>query len=452
MLLPRRLRRWRAHRVWLRDPARALRLLGREEQTSLDGESLALLSWLLLTFVGDEARASEVARLALARGGDTRLASSALAEVLARRGDFDGAIATLRAAHERLPEVTWYELSISDLLEEAGRTAEAEATLERAVTDPELRRHALKRLSRLALERGDAQRAEGYFADLVALEPDYLVYASDYVTLGGLQLESGQPDAARATLRAGAQVYPRNAELRALLREHFGEDPPDAEPSIAPVREEELGVRRLPVRTEMITARTGLLDVVDAATAATRTPGDVIAVAESAAAAGQGRLIPLELIDPEPLARLLSRFVGSIGPLHSPAGMQGAIFEAGRPRVVLGALAAVATKPFGRRGWFYRVAGQATALIDDVAAALPPNDHHLVLGPRDPDGLAHELAQRLGCEAAIVDANHLSGAWIVAASPGVDRAWLTAALNDNPAGNQDERTPVVIVRRVEPPA
>ena len=38
-------------------------------------------------------------------------------------------------------------------------------------------------------------------------------------------------------------------------------------------------------------------------------------------------------------------------------------------------------------------------------------------------------------------------AGVVAASGGVDRRWLEAALNDNPAGNQDERTPVVIVRR-----
>jgi F420-0:gamma-glutamyl ligase len=197
----------------------------------------------------------------------------------------------------------------------------------------------------------------------------------------------------------------------------------------------------------MITARTGVLDVVDDATADVRRDGDVVALAESAAAAGQGRLVPLELIKPGPLARLLSRFVGKIGPLHSAEGMQGAIMEAGRPRVVAGTVGAIVTKPFGRRGWFYRIAGQGTALIDDVAAALPPNDHHLVFGPRDPDGLASELAARLHCGAAIVDANHLSGAWVVAASEGIDRAWLEAALNDNPAGNQDERTPVVIVRR-----
>ena len=87
-------------------------------------------------------------------------------------------------------------------------------------------------------------------------------------------------------------------------------------------------------------------------------------------------------------------------------------------------------------------------MIDDVAACMPPHDHHVLFGPRDPDGLARSLAAQLGCEVAIVDANHLSGAWVVGATPKVDRRWLTAALADNPAGNEDERTPIVLVRRI----
>src|SRR5205823_12621702 len=119
------------------------------------------------------------------------------------------------------------------------------------------------------------------------------------------------------------------------------------------------------VRTRMITARTGVLDVVDEATADLRRDDDVVALAESAAAAGQGRLVPLELIRPGPLARLLSRFVGRIGPLHSPEGMQGAIMAAGRARVLAGAAAGALGKLVGRRGWFYRVAGPGAAMIDD---------------------------------------------------------------------------------------
>lgn len=441
--------RWRAKRVWLRDPARAIALLDGIPDRAMDGEALGVRAWLALTFERDETGAELAARLALQRRGDTRLASAALAEVLLRRRDYDEALATLRAARQRLPEIPWYAITIADALTEAGRGAPARALLERAAEHPQLRRHALKRLSRLALEDDDRGAARRWFQQLVDLAPNYLVYASDYLRLAELQLADGEADAARETLARGARIYPRNRELRALRAERFGERAPLSEPARAPVSEERVGARRIPVRTEMITARTGLAPVVDRATVDVRRPGDVIAIGESPAAAGQARVVPLELIRPGPLARLLSGYVGSIGPLHSPEGMQGAIMETGRGRVIAGAFAALLGKLVGRRGWFYLVAGPPTAMIDDVAAAMPPHDHHVVFGPRAPAELATELAAQLGCGVAIVDANHLTGAWVVGASPGVDSAWVEAALSDNPAGNEDERTPIVILRPLE---
>src|SRR6267378_2753809 len=227
----RRIGHWRGRRVWLRDPARALRLLG-DDPTRLDAESASIRAWLLLTYARDPERAEEAARAALAQDGDTRFASATLVEVHMRRGEADEAIAVLEAARAKLPDVKWYALTLADVLEEAGRVPQAEAVLEEALADAELRRHALKRLSRLALERGDRARARGFCTELVALEPDYLVYASDYVTLGTLALDDGDRDAARDTWRAGAGVYPRNAELGRLLAEHFDETPPEKAPNI----------------------------------------------------------------------------------------------------------------------------------------------------------------------------------------------------------------------------
>jgi tetratricopeptide (TPR) repeat protein len=445
-------RRWRARRVWLRDPQRALVLLREDARGGEQGdpEALSLLAWLHLTYQRDEAQAERAARLALRGGGEGRFAAAALAAVLLDRGEHDEAIEVLEAARRRNPGVPWYALSIVDALLEAGRSEEAEGLLEQAAASgPPLRRHALKRLSRLLLERGDREGARRWFGQLLELAPDYLVYASDYVTAGKLELEleAGDRDAAKAIWRRGAGIYPRHEGLRALLAEHFGDAGPRAAPRIARVSEQSVGARRIPVRTPFITARTGLDDVIDRATADLRAPADVLVLAESAAAAGQGKIVPLELVEAGPMARVLSRFVGEIGPLHSPEGMQGAILEAGRARVVAGAIAGAAGKLARRRGWFYRVAGPAAAMIDDVAACMPPHDHHILFGPRDPDGLAAALARRLGCEVAVVDANHVTGAWVVGATPGVDRRWLTEALADNPAGNEDEGTPVVLVRR-----
>jgi len=439
--------RWRARRTWLRTPARARERLERARAAgSLGGDDLGLLAWLELTLEGDEDSAERDARAALAQAGEARFAAAALAEALQRRGDADGAVEAIRSARERHPKIPWYALTLADALVAAGRVDEARPVLEEAAEHPELRRHALKRLSRLTLEQGDAAAARHWFAELVALAPDYLVYASDYDRLGTLELAAGEREAAHATWRCGARIYPRNARLRELLAEHFGEREALARPKIAPVSEGQVGAKRIPVRTPFITLRTRLAELIADATRDVLEPGDVIALAESATAASQGRIVPLELVGSGPLARVLCRFVGKIGPLHSPEGMQGAVLVAGRPRVVLGAIAGAVGKLIGRRGWFYRVAGPQTAMIDDVAAAMPPHDHHVVFGPRAPDETAAELAAALGAAVAIVDANHLTGAWVVGASSGVDRPWLTAALEDNPAGNEDEQTPVVLVR------
>lgn len=443
-----RLAHWRASRIWLRRPHRALALLGPPAaHAGLDCDRLGLRAWLTLTCERDAAEAERLAREALRRPGDLRFATASLAEALLRERRHGEAIEALRAARARLPHVPWYTLTLADALEDARRPEEAVALLEEAAAQgPPLRRHALKRLSRMALERQDAEAARRWFGALIDLAPDYLVYASDYVTLGRLQLEAGERQAALETWRRGARLYPRNPDLRELRAQHFEDVEPLAEARIAPVSEHSVGATRMPVRTPMINLRTDLGELIAVATEDRRQPGDVIAIAESATAAAQGRIVPLELMRPGALARLLSRFVGKIGPLHSHEGMQGAIMEAGRPRVVVAAVAGATGRLLGRRGWFYRVAGPRTAMIDDVAAALPPHDHHLLFGPDDVDRLSQELADGLGCEVAVVDANHLTGAWVLGGSRGVDREWLARALADNPAGNEDEQTPLVIVR------
>jgi tetratricopeptide (TPR) repeat protein len=432
---------------WLRRPAWAQALLeANASDGPLEGRSLSLLAWLALTRGREEKKAEALARQALRRGGDTRFATAVLAEVLLRRGAYDQAVEVIQAARRRNPTVVWYDITLADALIEAGQVAAAEEVLEAAAGQPVLRRHALKRLSRLAMERGDRSRARRFLEGLVAIAPDYLVYASDYLLLGVLQLEAGDRDAARATWRRGARIYPRHAGLGCLLREQFGEQRLAVPPPIPPVDEAAVGARRIPVRTPLITVRTGMVEVIEQATVGLRQPGDLLAVSESAAAAGQGRMLPLELVRPGVLATRLSRFVGKTGPLSSPEGMQGAIMEAGRTRIALAAAAGAAGRLLGRHGWFYRVAGPATAMIDDVAACLPPHDHHIIFAPAQPDTLAEELAAVLGCGVAIVDANHRSGATVVGASAGVDRSWLVRVLADNPAGNEDEQTPVVIVR------
>lgn len=437
----------RAYDIWLRKPEEAQQLL-EAKWASLDGDGLSLLSWLVLTNERDDRKAEEIANAARAAGGDTRFATATLAEVYKWRGDYNSAAEIVRAAREKYPMIPWYALTLADILKDGNRIDEAETLLESVVNDSQLRRHALKRLSKWAVDRGDHVRGLKYQTDLIALAPDYLVYASDYTLLAWLRLEAGDTMGARDILQRGASIYPRNAQIKEMLHRQFGEMAPEKAPHIPPVDERAVGARRIPIKTRMITLRTGILPVIQEATAGQLRPDDILALSESPASAGQGRMIPLEMITPEGMAKQLSKFVGKIGPLHSPAGMQGAIMEAGRTKVLLGAAAGAAGKLVGKRGWFYRVAGPGAAMIDDVAAALPPHDHHLLFGPGRPDKLSEDLASALGCHVCVVDANHLTGAWVVGASRGVDRKWVERVLSDNPAGNEDEQTPIVLIRKI----
>ncbi|MGZ4144506.1 MAG: coenzyme F420-0:L-glutamate ligase, partial [Actinomycetota bacterium] len=130
----------------------------------------------------------------------------------------------------------------------------------------------------------------------------------------------------------------------------------------------------------------------------------------------------------------------------------------GPVRILLAAIAAAVTRPFGIRGVFYRVAGpQASAIDGPTPGTLPPYNTHAKKAPADPDGVAARLAATLGTHAggpvavAVVDANDI-GVTILGASRGVDRGLLVELFRDNPLGQGHQQTPIALVRRVTPAA
>ena len=73
-------------------------------------------------------------------------------------------------------------------------------------------------------------------------------------------------------------------------------------------------------------------------------------------------------------------------------------------------------------------------------------DQTLVLGPDHPDVFCQRMAAALGVSVAVVDVNDLGRVKVLAASPGSDLALIERALRPNPAGNANERTPLVLIR------
>lgn len=203
---------------------------------------------------------------------------------------------------------------------------------------------------------------------------------------------------------------------------------------------------KIPLRTHLITEKDDIVEVVWRYTRDVAEPGDLITVAESVVAITQGRAFLPEQIKPGVLARILCRYTGRGGSLTSPASMQLVINEVGWWRAALGGVAALLGKIVGRTGDFYRVAGIQAALVDDVAGTMPPYHRYIVLGPKDPDKVARAIKAKTGVDAAIVDANDLHKVDVLGASGPVDASRVQKIMADNPAGNSEEQTPIVVIK------
>ncbi len=103
---------------------------------------------------------------------------------------------------------------------------------------------------------------------------------------------------------------------------------------------------------------------------------------------------------------------------------------------------------FGRKGDFYGVGGRHLTLIDDVAGTMWPFERHIILGPQNPLGVVEEIKEETGVEAVIVDVNDIGNVDILGASSGINQAELISDLKDNPFGNDDQQTPIVVLKMV----
>ncbi|MCG0278850.1 MAG: coenzyme F420-0:L-glutamate ligase [Thermanaeromonas sp.] len=205
---------------------------------------------------------------------------------------------------------------------------------------------------------------------------------------------------------------------------------------------------KIPIRTHIITEEDDIVEVAKRYTEGIVAPGDFIALAESVVAITQGRAILPEDVKPGWVARFLCRFPQKSGSLATPAAMQLAIQEAGIFRILAGCAAAAVGRLLRRKGYFYIVAGRELALIDDVAGTMYPYERHIVLGPREPQRVVQAIKQATGAEAVIADVNDLGCVDILGIT---DKGYLEAvieALRDNPFGNEDEQTPIVVLKHV----
>ena len=204
----------------------------------------------------------------------------------------------------------------------------------------------------------------------------------------------------------------------------------------------------LPLRTHLLGPLDGPVAVLRRYAADLAQPGDVITLGETPLAVMQGRYRHPSEVEPGLVARLACRVFHPTSSLATACGMQTLIDLVGPTRVISAWIGGLLLKLVGIPGGFYRLAGDQARLIDDITGTTPPYDQTIVLGPDRSEAFCRDAAAALGVAVAIVDVNDLGRVKVLASSDGCDEELLVRALKPNPAGNANQRTPVVLVRPV----
>jgi F420-0:gamma-glutamyl ligase-like protein len=211
---------------------------------------------------------------------------------------------------------------------------------------------------------------------------------------------------------------------------------------------------RFPIRTHLITKDDNIIDVAKTyGCPALTQPGDILFISEKIVACCQGRAIPLKDIKPRKLATWLSNYVTKtphgIG-LGMPETMECALKEVGTLRILFAAgVSVIGKKIFHKKGWFYAVAGYRARSIDGPCHnTIPPYNQYVVLGPLKPDKVAKQIKEAIGYDVCIVDINDLEGQILGTSSKQINKDLFARILKDNPLGQDDQQTPMGIIRKV----
>ena len=209
---------------------------------------------------------------------------------------------------------------------------------------------------------------------------------------------------------------------------------------------------RFPIKTHFITPKDRLDFVIQKYVLPNLQKGDIIAFGQKIISILQNRVIYKKDVKVGFWAKFLSKFATktpygfSVG---NPLKMQVAINMAGLPRIIFAGIIGEIGKLFGKRGLFYKLAGHQINELDGFyGEAFKAYAKMGILGPKDCDKLCKEIEQRYKFACCVVDVNDLGGN-ILGVSPSLvgKEKLILQILRDNPAGQGNEQTPIVIIRK-----
>lgn len=219
---------------------------------------------------------------------------------------------------------------------------------------------------------------------------------------------------------------------------------------LKPIAIEGRTYERLAVRTRMVSFNDDLDTLVREYAAPLAKPGDWIALSEKVVSVCQNNVRHISTVKVHWLARLIvkgvKKYPEDIAWEH-PAKMQAAIDMAGYPRMLAALVFGGLTRLVGMHGVFWRIAGRVSEIDGFNPRAMYPYTEYAILPPRDPDGVGQRIHDLLGIPTSIIDGNNID-VKIISLSRGVpvDARLARLILLDNPMGQDEELTPIILVR------
>lgn len=211
---------------------------------------------------------------------------------------------------------------------------------------------------------------------------------------------------------------------------------------------------RYPVKTHFIEASDKLEKIIEKYVLPNARKNDIVVLCQKIVSILQGRVVYKEDVKVGFWADFLSRFAKktpcgfSVG---NPLKMQIAINLAGLPRILLASFFSALTKVFGISGVFYRVAGHQINQLDGFyGEAFSQYGKIGILGPKNCDKSCQQLKDKYGISFLMADINDIGGNIIGRSQELKGReALFLKILKDNPAGQSNQQTPIIIIREID---
>lgn len=183
--------------------------------------------------------------------------------------------------------------------------------------------------------------------------------------------------------------------------------------------------------------------------------GDVVTLGEKVISMCQGNIVTMDEVKVGFWAKFLSKFAyrSATGTgLSEPYKLQLTIDLKGLPLVLWASFCSAVGKLFGKRGVFFEIVGRDIAGIDGFYPHSQFDTYKTtaVLSSSDPNGVCADIYEKLGISCVLVDANDID-VEVLGKSPDLNETpdvELADRIRDNPAGQDDELTPFILIRDI----